>query len=914
MTGLGLVFVALFASAATPAPATHFVISGTPTNTTAGDLLSLTVTAYDGADTVDTGYTGTVQFTSSDTGGETVLPSDYTFQAADNGTHTFTDETKLTTTGSQTVTASDGSIDDGTSAPITVDPAALDHFKLSDSTDPDDAIDSQKAGDPFTVYATAYDAFDNVKSDYPGEGDSQTFSGLEDSPSGTPPDYGDINWGEGTGQGSASITAFAAGSELTITDDDSGTSVTSEFTVDPGDLEHFDWTAQPGANQDAGVTFPETIQVTAYDQWDNVKTNYDPAGVVFSGLSPSPSGCDSDNETVIPGGTFPCNPVYDFSWSDGVGTSTGTTVRGYKAETTSLTVTDGSVNASSSGFTVAPAALDKFKLSDSTNPNDAIDTQTAGSPFSVYATAYDAFGNVKTNYPGGGDTQSFSGLANSPLPSNTPPSYGAITWGSNTGQGSASITAFAAGSTLTLTDTATSKTGTSTFTVLPGPLFRFRWTDQPGASQTAGVVFDSVAATAYDQWDNVKTNYNPAGAVFSGLSASLRGCASNGITVTPGGATPCQPVYGFAWLSGIATSTTAKDYKAETTQLTVTDGSITASTDSGTPDSFTVGPNEPDLIAFVQQPTLTQFNTNISPAVTVKVEDAFGNATPNKPVTMSINPAFNPPNPDGILTGGGATNTNSLGIATFAGLKIDKPAIGYKLDATVPTTYSPPSTRTATSIAFDIANQVTTCTGNCTATGSTPNSTAATVDAFGLTGGPLNSRLGPAVNAASSARLGVTVAPSVVVPSNVCGGPNTQLGLGDGFWITTFQSPSNQPSFKIVATLAKKEAQEKPGNPGATKFDICLGTFNTSPGTLSPGCASPTNSQSWKTKDGSCAVLVNGYYWGLVADYPNKVKSCPQSPGSNLFPGVLSKNKTGAGDVVITFCKPYPWDGGGGWR
>jgi hypothetical protein len=24
--------------------------------------------------------------------------------------------------------------------------------------------------------------------------------------------------------------------------------------------------------------------------------------------------------------------------------------------------------------------------------------------------------------------------------------------------------------------------------------------------------------------------------------------------------------------------------------------------------------------------------------------------------------------------------------------------------------------------------------------------------------------------------------------------------------------------------------------------------------------------------------------------------------------------KTGAGDVVITFCKPYPWDGGGGWR
>ena len=37
----------------------------------------------------------------------------------------------------------------------------------------------------------------------------------------------------------------------------------------------------------------------------------------------------------------------------------------------------------------------------------------------------------------------------------------------------------------------------------------------------------------------------------------------------------------------------------------------------------------------------------------------------------------------------------------------------------------------------------------------------------------------------------------------------------------------------------------------------------------------------------------------------------PTAPGSNLFPGVISKNKTNAGDSVITFCKPYPWDGAG---
>ena len=136
----------------------------------------------------------------------------------------------------------------------------------------------------------------------------------------------------------------------------------------------------------------------------------------------------------------------------------------------------------------------------------------------------------------------------------------------------------------------------------------------------------------------------------------------------------------------------------------------------------------------------------------MKVEDAFGNPTPGKPVTMTINPSFNPPDPDGILTGGDATNTDSSGIATFAGLKIDKPAIGYKLDATVPTTYSPPPTRTATSVAFDIANQVSTCadiTAVCTATGSTPNRNKATVNAFGLGpgGGALARRLGPAIGA-----------------------------------------------------------------------------------------------------------------------------------------------------------------------
>ena len=61
---------------------------------------------------------------------------------------------------------------------------------------------------------------------------------------------------------------------------------------------------------------------------------------------------------------------------------------------------------------------------------------------------------------------------------------------------------------------------TTAFEVNPGTdLFRFRWTDELGASQTAGQVFDRVEVSAYDEWDNIKTDYNPAGAVFSGLNS-----------------------------------------------------------------------------------------------------------------------------------------------------------------------------------------------------------------------------------------------------------------------------------------------------------------------------------------------------------------------------------------------------------
>ena len=108
------------------------------------------------------------------------------------------------------------------------------------------------------------------------------------------------------------------------------------------------------------------------------------------------------------------------------------------------------------------------------------------------------------------------------------------------------------------------------------------------------------------------------------------------------------------------------------------------------------------------------------------------------------------------------------------------------------------------------------------------------------------------------------------------------------------------------------------GKTDVSLWDVCLGAFNVTNRPPDPGptnCSSATSSKSWMTKSptpNQCAVLNGGFYWGLVADYPSQVKNCPTAPGSNRFPGVLSKHKNGAGDIVITFCVPYPWDEKGG--
>ncbi len=98
--------------------------------------------------------------------------------------------------------------------------------------------------------------------------------------------------------------------------------------------------------------------------------------------------------------------------------------------------------------------------------------------------------------------------------------------------------------------------------------------------------------------------------------------------------------------------------------------------------SVTVTPAPPAALAFLVQPTSTQTNTAITPAVQVEIRDEFGNrvTTATNSVTMGINA-----NPGSSTLGGTTTVAASAGVASFSTLTLNNAGTGYTLAATAAT-------------------------------------------------------------------------------------------------------------------------------------------------------------------------------------------------------------------------------------
>jgi hypothetical protein len=303
--------------------------------------------------------------------------------------------------------------------------------------------------------------------------------------------------------------------------------------------------------------------------------------------------------------------------------------------------------------------------------------------------------------------------------------------------------------------------------------------------------------------------------------------------------------------------------------------------DSGVATYFTLKATY-GAIAFGNQPIETQKNTPItdgSNPISVAITPPAGGAA--VPDGTEIDLTLQTISGTGTLSGG--TAYTSGGVATFPALAVSAPG-QYRLVATS-------GGATVTSNAFVIADQVTTCDAgkSCTSSGgSTSNTQVTATSSF-----------------SSDNALGVSVIDDgAPIPAGVCDG---FVPLGAGSYIDILKGVvGSGGNISAQWTLAKSLVMQA-GNPGAAHFDICLGAENLQGGTT-----------PWMTKDGTPAVPVYDsnlgatLYWGLLPDCGSPRIAGGPTRNPDLAPGpcIVQRNKTGAGNEVVNFYLPYPWDAG----
>jgi DNA/RNA endonuclease G (NUC1)/fibronectin type 3 domain-containing protein len=390
-----------------PPPATHFSVTA-PANVTSGAPFNVTVTALDASNVIVPSYTGTVHFTSSSAGS---LPADYTFIAGDNGTHTFS--VTLTSTGSQSITATDGPITG--SANTTVAPPPATHFSVI-------APANTTSGAPFNVTVTALDASNVIVPSYTG-----TVHFTSSSAGSLPADYTFVSGDNGAH--SFSVTLTSTGSQ-SITATDGPITGTANTTVAPPPATHFSVTAP--ANTTSGAPF--NVTVTALDASNAIVPSY--TGTVHF--------------TSSSAGSLPAD--YTFVAGDSGSHSFSVTLTSTGAQ--SISTTDGPITGTAN-TTVAPPPATHFSVT-------APASVTTSTPFSVTVTALAASNSNATGYTG---TVHFTSSSAGTLPAD----YTFVA-GDN-GSHTFSVTLDSPGpQTITATDTVTASiTGTASTTVVCPP-------------------------------------------------------------------------------------------------------------------------------------------------------------------------------------------------------------------------------------------------------------------------------------------------------------------------------------------------------------------------------------------------------------------------------------------------------------
>ncbi len=337
------------------AAAAGLVVPAAPAPFTAGTPFSVTVTVVDAFGNVVTDFTGAVALTSTDP--LAFLPAAYTFTAADQGVHVFTEVT-LVSSGDHTVTAgSSGGATVTGGVAVTVASGSDVALELTGIPSP------ATAGAPFDVTLTVKDSFGNVRTDYAGTVALLSSDGAAVLPAAVVMTAANA----GVASFPGVVLRTTGVQSLTAADAEHGVSQSTSVTVTAGAPASLTLTALP-ASVAAGAA--QALTATVRDAWGNVATGFTgTAAVVTSDPKISATSLD-----------FLANHQGQRTLSVTFQTAGGR----------SVTVDAGGALSATRSTTVTPAPASTFQLS-------SLPSQlTAGSPQSLTVTLYDAYGNVAT--------------------------------------------------------------------------------------------------------------------------------------------------------------------------------------------------------------------------------------------------------------------------------------------------------------------------------------------------------------------------------------------------------------------------------------------------------------------------------------------------------------------------------------
>lgn len=634
----------------TPSSATHLAFSQQPSNTTAGTSITPAMTAVllDATNSVVT-TDNTTQVTLSfgnNAGGGTL--SGTTTVTVVNGIATFSGISIDKTGTGYTLTASSGSLSSATSS--TFDITAASASKLAFANQPSNTAAGSVISPNVTV--EVQDSYGNIVT----SSTAAATVAIGSNPSGGAlSGTKSISFVNGVATfNNLAIDKSGVGYTLTATSPGLSGATSTSFNITAGAPDHLAFAQQPSTTQ-AGASISPAVTVQILDAQGNVATSSSDQITIAIGNNPG-GGTLSGTVTVAA-----VNGLATFS---GLSIDkVGTTYTLLATDTTTPTLT----SATSSGFDITPGAgtqLAFVQQPTNTAPGGAITP-------AVTVEVQDSSGNRVT-----------SSSASITVAIGTNPAAGTLS-GTLTVSAANGLATFSTlsidnvgtGYTLTASGAGLTSGTSAAFNIQAGGAAKLRFAQQPTDALAGQTISPAVTVRVEDANGNLVTS----------SSATI----SVAISTNPGSGTLSGTLTATA-VNGIATfSSLSIDKYGTGYTLQAVSGSLTGVISN----SFNISPAAASQLVFSQQPTTTTVGLAISPAVTVRIEDAFGNLATSSAQSVGIAIGTNP----GSGTLGGTTTVNAVnGVATFNNLTISAEGNGYTLVA------SSSGTTNATSNSFNV--------------------------------------------------------------------------------------------------------------------------------------------------------------------------------------------------------------------